>query len=79
MTSSDKEPKPMPDILDDEMRKTAAAKAPDKKTGRLARMFCEQCVQIKDVRIVDDRSVVGPNLDFDFMNELSVIVRGQGN
>src|SRR5262249_19051809 len=62
-----------PDILDDEMRKTAAAKAPDKKTGRLARIFCEQCFQIKDVRIVDDKSVVGPNLDFDFMDELSVI------
>jgi hypothetical protein len=63
----------MPDMLDDEMRKSAARKTSDKKTGRLARMFCEQCFQMKDVQIVDDRRVVGPGLDFDFMDELSVI------
>jgi hypothetical protein len=63
----------MPDILSEEMRKTATAKAPDKRTGRLAKLFCEQCFQIKDVRIVDDRSVVGPNLDFRFTDELAVI------
>jgi hypothetical protein len=63
----------MPDILAKEMAKTAAAKAPDKKTGRLALLFCQQCFRIKDARIVDDRSVVATNLDFDFMNELGVI------
>jgi hypothetical protein len=65
--------KPVPDILSEEMRKTAAAKTPDKKTGRLAKRFCEQCFQITDVRIVDNRSVVGPNLDFTFTDELAVI------
>ena len=63
----------MSDILDEEMRKTAAAKAPDKKTARLALQFCQQCFRINDARIVDDRSVVATNLDFDFMNELGVI------
>lgn len=63
----------MPDLLAEEMRKTAAAKAPDRKTGRLAKRFCEQCFQIKGARIVDDRSVVGPNLDFTFTDELAVI------
>lgn len=63
----------MSDILDEEMRKTAAAKAPDKKTGRLALLFCQQCFRIKDARIVDDRSVVATNLAFNFMNELGVI------
>jgi hypothetical protein len=63
----------MPDLLAEEMRKTAAARGPDKKTGRLALAFCQQCFRIKDARIVGDRSVVAPNLDFDFMNELGVI------
>ena len=63
----------MPDILAKEMAKTAAATAPDKKTGRLALLFCHQCFRIKDARIVNDRSVVATNLDFDFMNELGVI------
>jgi hypothetical protein len=63
----------MPDILAEEMRRTAAAKTPDKKTGRLALLFCQHCFRINDARIVDDRSVVAPNLDFDFTNELGVI------
>ncbi len=63
----------MPDILDGEMRKTATAKTPDKKTGRLALHFCKKAFRINDTRIVDDRRVVGPDLDFDFMDELSVI------
>jgi hypothetical protein len=63
----------MPDILAEEMRRTAAAKTPDKKTGRLALLFCQQCFRINDARIVDDRSVVAPNLDFDFTNALGVI------
>jgi hypothetical protein len=63
----------MPDILTEEMRRTAAAKAPDRKTGRLALLFCRQCFRINDARIVDDRSIVAPNLDFDFTNELGVI------
>jgi hypothetical protein len=63
----------MPDILSEEMRKTAAAKTSDKKTGRLAKLFCEQCFQIKGVKIVDHRHVVGPNLDFTFTDELAVI------
>jgi hypothetical protein len=63
----------MSDILGEEMRKTAAAKAPDRKTGRLAKLLCEQCFQIKGVRVIDDRSVVGPNLDFTFTDELAVI------
>jgi hypothetical protein len=63
----------MPDILGEEMRKTAAAKAADRKTGRLALLFCRQCFRIRDARIVEDRSVVAPNLDFDFTNELGVI------
>jgi hypothetical protein len=63
----------MPDILGEEMRRTAAAGAPDKKAGRLARLFCEQCFRIKGVRIVDDRRVVGTNLDFTFSDELAVI------
>ena len=63
----------MPDILDEEMRKTAAAKKPDKKTGRLALHFCRKAFRINDARIVDDRTVVAPNLDFDFTNELAVI------
>jgi hypothetical protein len=62
----------MPDILKEEMRKTAVAKAPDKKTGQLARLFCQQAFRLKDVEIVDDRRVVGPNLDFNFMDELAV-------
>jgi hypothetical protein len=45
----------------------------DQKTGRLALLFCQQCFRIRDARIVDDRSVVAPNLDFDFTNDLSVI------
>jgi len=73
MISSDQEPKAMSDILSDELRKTATAKTPDKKTGRLARIFCEQCFQIKDVKIVDHRHVVGPNFDFTFTDELAVI------
>jgi hypothetical protein len=60
-------------ILNEEMRKTAAAKAPDKKTGRLALLFCQQSFRINDARIVADRSVVAPNLDFDFTSELAVI------
>jgi hypothetical protein len=52
----------MPDILNEEMRRTATAKDPDKKTGRLALLFCKQCFCIKDARILDDRSVVAPNL-----------------
>jgi hypothetical protein len=63
----------MTDILAEEMRRTAAAEAPDKKTGRLAKLFCEQSFRIKDVRIVDDRRVVAPNLDFTFTDELAVI------
>jgi hypothetical protein len=63
----------MPDVLADEMRKTAAAKTPDKKTGRLALLFCKQCFRIQDARIVDDRSIVAPNLDFTFTEELAVI------
>jgi hypothetical protein len=63
----------MPDYLEEEIRKTAAAKTPDKKTGRLALLFCQQCFRIRDARIVDGRSVVAPNLDFDFTNELGVI------
>jgi hypothetical protein len=63
----------MPDILDEEMRKTAAAKTPDKKTGPLALHFCRTAFRINDARIVDDRTVVAPNLDFDFTNELAVI------
>jgi hypothetical protein len=63
----------MPDILAEEMRKTAASKAPDKKTGRLALLFCKQAFRIDDARIVDDRYVVAPNLDFTFTNELAVI------
>jgi hypothetical protein len=63
----------MPDILAEEMRKTAAARTPDKKTGRLALLFCQQCFRIRDARIVDDRSVVAPNLDFTFTDELAVI------
>jgi hypothetical protein len=72
MTSSDQEPKTTPDILAEEMRKTALAKLPDKKTGRLAKLFCEQCFQIRGVRVVDDTSVVGPNLDFDCTDALEV-------
>ena len=63
----------MSDILAKEMAKTAASKAPDKKTGRLALLFCQQCFRINDARIVDGRSVVATNLDFDFMNELGII------
>src|SRR5690242_753884 len=63
----------MPDSLAKEMAKTAAAEAPDKETGRLALLFCEQCFRINDARIVDDRSVVATNLDFDFTSELGVI------
>ena len=63
----------MSDILAKEMAKTAAAKGPDKKTGRLALLFCQQCFRINNARIVDDRSVVAPNLDFDFTSELGVI------
>jgi hypothetical protein len=63
----------MPDLLAEEMRKTAATKGHDKKTGRLALAFCQQCFRIKDARIVKNRSVVAPNLDFDFMSELGVI------
>jgi hypothetical protein len=63
----------MPDVLADEMRKTAAAKTPDKTAGRLALLFCKQCFRIQDARIVDGRSIVAPNLDFNFTNELSVI------
>jgi hypothetical protein len=63
----------MPDILSEEMRKTAASKAADKETGRLALLFCQQCFRIQDARIVDGRSVVAPNLDFDFTSELGVI------
>jgi hypothetical protein len=55
------------------MRKTAAVKTTDKKTGRLALLFCQQSFRINDARIVDDRYVVAPNLDFDFTNELGVI------
>ena len=63
----------MPDILDEAMRKTAAAKTPDKKTGRIARIFCQKAFRINDARIVDDRHVVAPNLDFEFTDELTVI------
>lgn len=63
----------MTDLLAEEMRRTAAAKTPDKKTGRLALLFCQQAFQINDARIVDDRCIVAPNLDFDFTNELGVI------
>jgi hypothetical protein len=63
----------MPDLLAEEMRKTSAAKSPDKKTGRLALLFCQQAFRINDARIVDDRHVVAPSLDFDFTNELGVI------
>ena len=63
----------MPDFLEKEMQQTGAAKSPDKKTGKLALLFCQQCFRIKDARIVDERSVVAPNLDFDFTNELGVI------
>jgi hypothetical protein len=63
----------MAEILHEEMRKTAAAKAPDKKTGRLALLFCQQCFRIQDARIVDGRSVVASNFDFTFTNELAVI------
>jgi len=54
-------------------RKPRLPRPPDRKTGRLAQLFCEQCFQINGVRIVDDRSVVGPNLEFDFTDELGVI------
>jgi hypothetical protein len=63
----------MADILDEEMRKTATAKAADKKTGRLALLFCQQCFRIQDARIVDGRSVVASNLDFTFTDDLAVI------
>jgi hypothetical protein len=63
----------MTDILSTEMRKTATARTADKKTGRLALRFCQQCFGVPDARIVDNRSVVAPNLDFDFTNELAVI------
>jgi hypothetical protein len=36
----------MPDILADDIRKTTERKIPDKKTGRLARILCEQCFQM---------------------------------
>lgn len=52
---------------------TATAKTADKKTGRLAKLFCEQCFRIRDARIVDDRFIVAPNLDFTFTDELAVI------
>jgi hypothetical protein len=51
----------------------AAATTADKKTGRLAKLFCEQCFRIQDARIVDDQFVVAPNLDFTFTDELAVI------
>jgi hypothetical protein len=60
-------------MLAEEMRRTAAAKTPDKKTGRLAKLFCEQCFQIEDVQIVDDRHVVSPNFDLTFTDERAVI------
>jgi hypothetical protein len=63
----------MDELLAEEMRKTAAAKTPDRKTGRLAKLFCEQAFQITGVRIVDNKSAVGPDLDFNFTNELEVI------
>jgi hypothetical protein len=59
--------------LEQEIRRTAAAKSPDRKTGRLAMLFCQQAFQINDARIVDDRYIVAPNLDFDFTDELAVI------
>lgn len=63
----------MPDILGEELRKTTAAEAADKKTGRLALRFCRQCFRIEDARIVDGRTVVAPNLDFTFADDLAVI------
>jgi hypothetical protein len=63
----------MTDYLKEEMRRTAAAKSPDKKTARLALHFCQQAFQITDARIVDDRYIIAANLDFDFTDELAVI------
>jgi hypothetical protein len=63
----------MPDYLEEEIRRTAAAKTPDRKTARLALRFCQQSFRINDARIVDNRYVVAPNLDFDFTSELGVI------
>ena len=63
----------MPDYLEEEIRRTAAAKTADRKTGRLALHFCRKAFRICDARIVDDHCVVAPNLDFDFTNELAVI------
>jgi hypothetical protein len=63
----------MPNYLEEEIRRTAVAKTPDRKTGRLALHFCQRAFRIDDARIVDDRYVVAPNLDFDFTNELAVI------
>jgi hypothetical protein len=61
------------DFLQEEMRKTAAARTPNRKTGRLALLFCKQAFQVNDARIVDDRCIVAANLDFDFTDELCVI------
>jgi hypothetical protein len=61
------------DYLQEEMRRTAAIKTPDKKTARLALHFCQQAFQINDAQIVDDRYIVAANLNVDFTNEPGVI------
>lgn len=45
----------------------------DRKTGPIALRFCRQCLRVQDARIVDDSSVVAPNLDFTFTDDLAVI------
>ena len=52
---------------------TATAKTADKKTGRLAKLFCQQCLRVQDARIVDDQVIIGTALEFHFADELAVI------
>jgi hypothetical protein len=52
---------------------TATAKTADKKTGRMAKLFCQQCLHVPDARIVDDRVITGAGLEFHFADELAVI------
>jgi hypothetical protein len=51
----------------------ATTKTGDKKTGRIAKLFCQKCLRVQDATIVDDRSIVGTGLEFTFTNELAVI------